>query len=105
MQVIREYGSPTMGLRIAGCKARMLEGSLDATCIYRSRFSANFLTFYYLKRNARPYLENIDCIEIDETSIGKGHRYLTVVLNLKTGAVIFVGEGKGADALKPFFTP
>jgi transposase len=59
---------------------------------------------YLLKRYARPNLKNIECIAIDEISIGKGHRYLTVVLNLNTGAVIFVGEGKGADALKPFFT-
>jgi len=42
-------------------------------------------------------------IAIDEISIGHGHRYLTVVLNLETGAVVFVGEGKGADALEPFW--
>ena len=59
---------------------------------------------YLLKRYSRPSLKNIDCIAIDEISIGKGHRYLTVVLNLKTGAVIFVGEGKGAEALAPFFS-
>lgn len=58
---------------------------------------------YLLKRYARPNLKKLDRIAIDEISIGKGHRYLTVVLNLKTGAVIFVGEGKGADALAPFF--
>ena len=33
----------------------------------------------------------------------KGHRYLTVVLDLVSGAVVFVGDGKGADALKPFW--
>ena len=33
----------------------------------------------------------------------EGHRYLTVVLNLETGAVVFVGEGKGAEALEPFW--
>jgi transposase len=31
-----------------------------------------------------------------------GHRYLTVVLDLKSGAVVFVGDGKGAAALEPF---
>ena len=30
----------------------------------------------------------------------KGHHYLTVVLNLLTGAVVFVGEGKGTEALQ-----
>ena len=58
---------------------------------------------YLLKRYARPSLKKLNRIAIDEISIGKGHRYLTVVLNLTTGAVIFVGEGKGADALAPFF--
>jgi transposase len=58
---------------------------------------------YLSKRFARPNLKNIELIAIDEISIGKGHKYLTVVLNLITGAVIFVGEGKGSDALKPFW--
>jgi len=56
-----------------------------------------------IKRYTKPRLNKIDRIAIDEISIGKGHRYLTVVLNLTTGAVLFVGEGKGADALAPFF--
>jgi hypothetical protein len=36
-------------------------------------------------------------------TIAKGHRYLTIVLNLDSGAVVFVGDGKGAKALKPFW--
>jgi transposase len=58
---------------------------------------------YLSKRYARPKLNKLERIAIDEISIGKGHRYLTVVLNLTTGAVIFVGDGKGAEALDPFF--
>jgi transposase len=42
-------------------------------------------------------------IAIDEISIGRGHKYLTVVLDLVSGAVVFIGEGKGADALIPFW--
>ena len=42
-------------------------------------------------------------LAIDEISIGKGHRYLTVVLDLVTGAIVFVGDGKGTEALKPFW--
>jgi transposase len=55
------------------------------------------------RRFKRPRLGHIKRIAIDEISIGKGHRYLTVVLDLHTGAVIFVGDGKGADALTPFW--
>lgn len=52
---------------------------------------------------SRPKLKHVKQIAIDEISIGKGHRYLTVVLDLDSGAVLFVGDGKGADALKPFW--
>ena len=58
---------------------------------------------YLTRRFARPKLKSLRQIAIDEISIGKGHRYLTVVLNLATGAVVFVGEGKGVEALTPFW--
>jgi transposase len=52
---------------------------------------------------AKPKLHRLKQIAIDEIAVGKGHRYLTVVLDLLSGAVVFVGEGKGADALDPFW--
>jgi transposase len=55
------------------------------------------------RRYAKPKLKHLRHIAIDEISIAKGHRYLTVVLDLDSGAVVFVGDGKGADALKPFW--
>ncbi|KKL13663.1 hypothetical protein LCGC14_2523510 [marine sediment metagenome] len=58
---------------------------------------------YLAKKYKSPRLKHVTRIAIDEISIGKGHRYLTVVLDLKSGAVIFVGDGKGVDSLKPFF--
>ena len=54
------------------------------------------------RRYAKPKLKDLRQIAIDEIAVGKGHRYLTVVLDLKGGAVVFVGDGKGGDALKPF---
>jgi transposase len=58
----------------------------------------------YLQRHfAKPKLKRVRHIAIDELSIGGGHKYLTVVLDLERGAVLFVGEGKGADALNPFW--
>jgi transposase len=54
-------------------------------------------------RFKKPRLGKLKHIAIDEISVGHGHRYLTVVLNLDTGAVVFVGDGKGADALKPLW--
>jgi transposase len=55
------------------------------------------------RRFKKPRLRKLKQIAIDEICIGAGHRYLTVVLDLLTGAVVFVGEGKGADALEPFW--
>ena len=55
------------------------------------------------KHFARPLLKRVRQIAIDEISIGKGHRYLTIVLDLDSGAVLFAGDGKGAAALKPFW--
>ena len=58
-----------------------------------------------LKRRFRhPKLHKLKRIAIDEISIGKGQRYLTVVLDLDSGAVVFVGQGKGVEALNPFFS-
>jgi len=55
------------------------------------------------RRFSKPKLSKLRWIAIDEISIGRGHRYITVVLDLKSGAVIYVGQGKGADALDPFW--
>ena len=55
------------------------------------------------KRFSRPKLKHLKQIAIDEISISKGHKYLTIVLDLESGAVVFVGDGRGSDALLPFW--
>lgn len=54
-------------------------------------------------RFKRLRLRHLKHLAIDEISIGRGHRYLTVVLDLDSGAVVFVGPGKGADSLLVFW--
>jgi Transposase and inactivated derivatives len=57
-----------------------------------------------LKRHfAKPPLKGVPHIAIDEIAVQKGHKYLTVVMDLKSGRVIFVGDGKSGDALLPFW--
>jgi len=51
----------------------------------------------------KPKLKHVTQIAIDEISTGKGHRYVTIVLDLASGAVLYVGPGKGADALAAFW--
>jgi transposase len=51
----------------------------------------------------RPCLKGVTNIGIDEICIGKGHRYTTVVIDLDTGRVIFMGDGKDGACLLPFW--
>src|SRR3954454_10206476 len=55
------------------------------------------------RRFGKPKLHKLKEIAIDEIAIGKGHRYVTVVLNLHSGAVVFVGDSKGVEALESFW--
>ena len=55
------------------------------------------------RRFGKPNLHKLKKIAIDEIAIAKGHVYVTVVLDLISGAVVFVGDGKGVDSLKPFW--
>jgi transposase len=53
---------------------------------------------HLVRRYSKPELKMLKHIAIDEISVGKGHRCLTVVLDLDSGRVVFVGRGKGADS-------
>ena len=56
------------------------------------------------RRFDRPKLKHLRRIAIDEIATAKGHVYLTIVLDLESGAVVHVGRGKGGDALQDFWT-
>jgi len=45
----------------------------------------------------------IRIIAIDEVAVRKGHRYLTNVVDLETGVVVYSTEGRDSDCLKDFF--
>lgn len=55
------------------------------------------------KHYAQPKLGHLTQIAIDEIHIGKGQKYVTVVLDLESGAVVFLGKGKGSETLEPFW--
>lgn len=42
-------------------------------------------------------------IGIDEVSHRRGHRYVTVVVDHDTGELLYAAEGKGEDAVAPYF--
>ncbi len=57
---------------------------------------------YLEKKYNLPNLKDLERIAIDEIYVGK-RGYLTIVLDIESGAVVFVGDGKGSEALEPFW--
>jgi len=49
-------------------------------------------------------LNEVRTIGIDEFSFKEGHRYMTVVTDLRTGRVLHAVEGKGKEDIRPFLT-
>lgn len=58
---------------------------------------------YLDARYDTPSLKGVKRIGIDEFAIRKGHVYKTIVVDLDSGRIIYVGDGKGVDALKGFW--
>jgi hypothetical protein len=52
---------------------------------------------------AKPKFKHLRYISVDKVAIAKRLCYLTVVMNLESSVVVFVGDGKGADAPKCHF--
>ena len=52
---------------------------------------------------APPSLDGVDSIGIDEFAVRKGHVYKTIVVDLKSGRILHVGNGKGAGSLEGFW--
>jgi len=51
----------------------------------------------------KPRLESLRLLAIDEIYSGKRHGYLTIVLDLESGVVVHVGDGRGAQSVAGFF--
>jgi transposase len=57
-----------------------------------------------LKRNLPRYkdLRQLEYLGIDEVSVRRGHRYLTTAVDLESGRVLYVGQGRRRASLEPF---
>lgn len=55
------------------------------------------------KRFRKPPLKHARRLGIDEICVGHGYQFLTLVLDLDSGAILFAGKGKKAAALTPFW--
>lgn len=58
----------------------------------------------FLERQyGQPNFEGLKILAIDEISIRRGHRYLTIVLDYLTGRVVWIGQHRKARTLSRFF--
>ena len=46
--------------------------------------------------------QDVSAVGMDETSIAKGHDYISLFVDLERKKTIFVGDGKGAEVVKEF---
>lgn len=58
---------------------------------------------YLQKHYSKPNLKEVEFIAIDEFAFQKGHKYQTVVYDLKAGRVIYVGQGRAEESLDKFW--
>ena len=47
-------------------------------------------------------LKKLSYLGIDEVAVRRGHRYLTTVVDLERGRVVYIGEGRRTDSVEPF---
>jgi len=55
------------------------------------------------KKYKRIDLRNVKYIAIDEFAVSKGHRYMTVVMDLESRRAIYIKEGKDGKSLREFW--
>jgi transposase len=60
-------------------------------------------TDYLKRRYSPPSLKGVENIGIDEFAVRKGQVYKTIVVDLDTGRIIHVGDGRDAAALDKFW--
>lgn len=51
-----------------------------------------------------PCYEGLRRLAIDEIAVRKGHQYMTIVLDLERGGIVWVGEGRSEATLSDFFS-
>jgi len=58
----------------------------------------------YLQERVGPIdLDAVEVIGMDEFAIHKGHRYATVIVEIPTRRVLWVGRGRSREDIRPFF--
>ena len=69
------------------------------TKVYPNRLW-NIFNYWVSKAHTEDTIDNLEKIGFDETSIKKGHNYVTTMVDLNKRRVLFATEGKGADCIE-----
>lgn len=60
----------------------------------------NVFNYWISKAHNKDKIEDLDKIGFDETSVKKGHNYITTMVDLNQRRVLFATEGKGANCIQ-----
>jgi len=55
------------------------------------------------KEATRANLKEVKFLAIDELYLGRLHKFITIVIDWRSGRVLYVARGRGENALRPFF--
>lgn len=60
----------------------------------------NIFHYWISKMHSSDEIEDLTCLGFDETSSKKGHKYVTLAVDMNKRRVLFATEGKGADTIE-----
>lgn len=71
--------------------------------VYTNRLWTIF-NYWISKAHKEDNIENLEKVGFDETSVRKGHDYITTMVDLEERRILFATEGKGADCIEKSVT-
>jgi transposase len=72
---------------------------LDVSWNVVRNIQMEFLRTHY----SSPDLSNLEYVSMDEFAVHKGQVYKTIAIDLKTGRIVYVGDGHGKESLNGFW--
>jgi transposase len=96
----------------SNCSHALIRYLLDLCCLMTIKAVANLLGVgwdlvkdhhkeFLARKYRRRRWQKLRYIGIDEFAVKKGHHYLTIAVNLETGEIIYVSQGKSQHSIIP----
>jgi len=98
---LRTYTKALEGYAVELCRITTIKGTSRITGL-SWHIVKDIDKRYLQKKYKKVPLKDIRYLAIDEFAIAKGHRYMTCVINLQSGKILHVGDGKDGNAVIPF---